>query len=366
MEHREVGVGSFFPADEDPAETVQPGVGAFDDPAAGAEAGLAFDRLCFFAAAADMGQYLQSGWKDYGSVSAIDVSTGKLVWKFDTPQPERGGVTTTASGVGFVGGGDGNLRAFDAKTGKVLWTFQTGYQIAAGPTVYSVDGTEYVAITVGGTTTSSSGGTVASQLQVFNLGGSQTQSHGPDLHDAPTCERLDRLGAPRRRRPPIPCGLQAVLARQPSPSMARRSRRSCLRLPCSIQPWNPNTSNTEDVQGRVLVGGKPVAGVAVRIDGWVAPLTDSSGLFTYPVDNTMPGRHVVTIASVSGARVDGRKLTATQQSALMSAKKRHQRRLLGAGRDDQVRARGHDRRLRPHSPSARTSPRIRSSCTATS
>ena len=87
-----------------------------------------------------------------------------------------------------------------------------------------------------------------------------------------------------------------------------------------IQPWNPNTSNTEDVQGRVLVGGNPAAGVAVRVDGWVAPLTDGSGLFTYPVDNTMPGRHVVTIASVTGARVDGRKLTAAQQRALMSAK----------------------------------------------
>ena len=31
-------------------------MGALDDPAAGAEAGLAFDRLCFFAAAADVGR----------------------------------------------------------------------------------------------------------------------------------------------------------------------------------------------------------------------------------------------------------------------------------------------------------------------
>ena len=58
--------------------------------------------------------------------------TGKRVWKFTTPEPERGGVTTTDSGLGFAGGGDGVLRAFDLKTGKVLWTFQTGHQIAAG------------------------------------------------------------------------------------------------------------------------------------------------------------------------------------------------------------------------------------------
>lgn len=55
MEHREVRVGSFLPAGEDAAEAVEPGVGALDDPAAGAEAGLAFDRLRLFSAAADVG-----------------------------------------------------------------------------------------------------------------------------------------------------------------------------------------------------------------------------------------------------------------------------------------------------------------------
>jgi hypothetical protein len=54
VEHGEVGVGAFLPAGEDAAEAVEPGVGAFDNPAAGAEAGLAFDRLCFFAAGADV------------------------------------------------------------------------------------------------------------------------------------------------------------------------------------------------------------------------------------------------------------------------------------------------------------------------
>ena len=54
MEHREVGVGAFLPAGEDATEAIQPRVGAFDDPAAGAEAGLAFDCLRLLAAAADM------------------------------------------------------------------------------------------------------------------------------------------------------------------------------------------------------------------------------------------------------------------------------------------------------------------------
>jgi hypothetical protein len=55
VEHGEVGVGAFLPAGEDAAEAVQPGVGAFDDLAAGAEAGLVLDRSRFFAAAADVG-----------------------------------------------------------------------------------------------------------------------------------------------------------------------------------------------------------------------------------------------------------------------------------------------------------------------
>ena len=128
----------------------------------------------------NFGQLLP-GWHDHGSISAIDVNTGKRVWKFETTEPERGGVTTTASSLGFAGGGDGVLRAFDTKTGKVLWTFQTGHQIAAGPTVFTGDdGKEYLAISVGGTPTSSNGG-VASELQVFGLGGSQKQSTPPVL-----------------------------------------------------------------------------------------------------------------------------------------------------------------------------------------
>jgi hypothetical protein len=55
VQHREVGVGAFLPAGEDAAEAIEPGVGSLDDPAAGAEAGLPLDRLCFLPAAADVG-----------------------------------------------------------------------------------------------------------------------------------------------------------------------------------------------------------------------------------------------------------------------------------------------------------------------
>jgi PQQ-dependent dehydrogenase (methanol/ethanol family) len=254
----------------------------------------------------DYGQYLQNGWKDYGSVSAIDVTTGKRVWKFATPQPERGGPTTTASGLGFVGGGDGNLRAFDVKTGKVLWTFQTGYQIAAGPSIYSINGTEYIAIGVGGTPTSSSGGTVASQVQVFSLGGNQTQSTPPTIAAGVRQDVVRQAPASARKSAaPSAAAAKASLARITVPQA----------LP--VQPWNPDTSNTQTITGRLLLAGKPVAGALVTIGGWTAPPTDKTGSFSYPVDVTTPARHVATVTGVGGATIGGKKLTSQQSDQLL-------------------------------------------------
>jgi PQQ-dependent dehydrogenase (methanol/ethanol family) len=119
-------------------------------------------------------------WHDFGSVTAVNAALGKVAWKQIVSEPGRGGVTTTATGLAFVGGGDGQLRAYDTYTGNPLWSFQTGYQIAAAPAIYEAHGKEYLAITVGGTSTSSYGGT-ASQLQIFALNGNATQSPAPAI-----------------------------------------------------------------------------------------------------------------------------------------------------------------------------------------
>jgi PQQ-dependent dehydrogenase (methanol/ethanol family) len=120
------------------------------------------------------------GWHDYGNVTAIDTTTGKVAWKVKTPEPERGGSTTTATGLTFTGGGDGNFRALDTKTGRTLWSFQTGHQIAAPPVIYTLGGTEYVAVALGGTFTSSNGPN-GSLVMAFKLGGSTPTYDKPDL-----------------------------------------------------------------------------------------------------------------------------------------------------------------------------------------
>lgn len=256
----------------------------------------------------DFGQALP-GWHDYGSISAINLSTGAIAWKFDTPQPERGGITTTSSGLGFAGGGDGVLRAFDARTGKVLWTFQTGHQIAAGPSIYSVDGTEYVAITVGGTPTSSLGGT-ATQLQVFALGGSSTQSTAPVIPAGVASVRVSRLT-------PAAAGNPAARVRL----VARRGVGTLVTsAPLAVQPWQPNSSNVEAVTGRVEWNGRPVSGAIVTVDGFQVPQpTGANGSFSYDIDDTVAGRRVAVVTGFSHPTVDGKPLSAAQESAVMAA-----------------------------------------------
>jgi PQQ-dependent dehydrogenase (methanol/ethanol family) len=244
---------------------------------------------------------LLPGWHDHGSISAIDVDSGRRVWKFDTPEPERGGVTTTAGGVGFAGGGDGLLRAFDVKNGKVLWSFQTGAPIAAGASVYSVDGREYVAITVGGTPTSSNGGTL-SQLQVFALGGGVAKSRATQ-----GTRSLQAARAPARAR-------RAGAAAAPAGTASIRTQGGL-----TVRLWQASSSNVARVGGRVLLNGAPVRGVGVSMDGYRIPgLTGTGGRFSTDVDVTVPDRRVLRPVAVGGASVHGRPLTAGQKRTLLA------------------------------------------------
>lgn len=84
-----------------------------------------------------------------GIVNAVDVSTGKLAWRTPVPYPAQGGALVTSTGLTFSSDLAGNLYALDTKTGKQLWTYATHSAIVAPFSSYSIDGQEYLVVTVG-------------------------------------------------------------------------------------------------------------------------------------------------------------------------------------------------------------------------
>jgi len=90
------------------------------------------------------------GEEQFGNVSAVDLDTGKVVWKARTDQPMIGGVLATAGNLVFAGEGNGWFKAYDAKTGKVLWQYQCGAGVNAPATSYTINDKQYIAVAAGG------------------------------------------------------------------------------------------------------------------------------------------------------------------------------------------------------------------------
>lgn len=90
------------------------------------------------------------GEEQWGTVTAIDLGDGSIVWQRRTPRPVHSGALTTAGGLVFVGQGSGTLDAFDARTGELLWQFNTGAGIHGSPVTYAVGGVQFVAVPAGG------------------------------------------------------------------------------------------------------------------------------------------------------------------------------------------------------------------------
>jgi alcohol dehydrogenase (cytochrome c) len=83
-----------------------------------------------------------------GSIASIDVTTGKLVGKLETPFPQLGGLLATPDLV-FASQPSGEVTAHDARTLEKLWEFNTGGGVNAPPITFTADGKQYVAILVG-------------------------------------------------------------------------------------------------------------------------------------------------------------------------------------------------------------------------
>ncbi len=85
-----------------------------------------------------------------GMVTAVDVNTGKVAWKFPMPYSGQGGALTTSNGLLFTDDLRGRVYALDAKTGKELWHDDVGASIVAPLAAYQAsDGNEYLVVMAG-------------------------------------------------------------------------------------------------------------------------------------------------------------------------------------------------------------------------
>jgi glucose dehydrogenase len=101
----------------------------------------------------------------WGTLNAIDLARGDILWKVplgeypqlvakgirNTGTMNYGGAVATAGGVIFIAAtADEKFRAFESHSGRVLWEYQLPAGGYATPSVYMIDGKQYVAIAAGG------------------------------------------------------------------------------------------------------------------------------------------------------------------------------------------------------------------------
>jgi quinoprotein glucose dehydrogenase len=96
----------------------------------------------------------------WGTTTAVDLFTGKIVWDVplgsfipggNTGTITLGGPMATAGGLVFTSAAmDNYLRAFDSGTGKELWKYQLPAGGQATPMTYTMNGKQYLVIAAGG------------------------------------------------------------------------------------------------------------------------------------------------------------------------------------------------------------------------
>jgi quinoprotein glucose dehydrogenase len=98
--------------------------------------------------------------KPWGTVSAVNLNTGKAVWQTPlgtlvagehTGTTNLGGIVVTASGLLFTAASEQPLlRAFDATTGEELWTGALPVPAQSTPMSYTIDGRQFIVVAAGG------------------------------------------------------------------------------------------------------------------------------------------------------------------------------------------------------------------------
>jgi alcohol dehydrogenase (cytochrome c) len=84
-----------------------------------------------------------------GSIVAVKPGTGDIAWKFPLVSAPTSGLLSTAGGLVFGGDREGYVFALDASTGKPVWRFQTGGVVIAPPITYTFRGKQHLAVAAG-------------------------------------------------------------------------------------------------------------------------------------------------------------------------------------------------------------------------
>jgi len=72
-----------------------------------------------------------------GWLTAVNASTGAIVWKYQSKRPMLASVTTTSANLVFTGELSGDFVVLDANQGDVLYRFNTGGPVTAGVITYA-------------------------------------------------------------------------------------------------------------------------------------------------------------------------------------------------------------------------------------
>ena len=101
----------------------------------------------------------------WGTLNAVDLDKGEILWKVplgeypelvakgirNTGTKSFGGPVVTAGNLVFIAAtADEKIRAFDKRSGIVLWEYQLPAGGYATPSVYMINGKQYVVIAAGG------------------------------------------------------------------------------------------------------------------------------------------------------------------------------------------------------------------------
>jgi alcohol dehydrogenase (cytochrome c) len=84
-----------------------------------------------------------------GEFLAMDVRSGKVLWRHRTPSPSNTAALSTAGGLAFGGDWDRHMYAYDVTTGKILWQTRLPTSAQGFPITYLAKGKQYVAMPAG-------------------------------------------------------------------------------------------------------------------------------------------------------------------------------------------------------------------------